>query len=310
MTVSISGELSIPLKTQKGTEYGTIRISFKAETYVSFDLTAVCEINYYAFIPTGIQNFDFRITQNTGCAFEFEVDIELSYIGNDEKIVDSIYRTPADIYHLADCSQIWMYKVENLAEYTLAEAEKLYRDSWGRILNSECKHCCPFSIYLNGILFFINTSTNTVHRVICEEGDRYTVAEREIGKSLPKGNQYQMCPHCHPDKAQMLDFDTLMMNSLEYENWQKVVSEVKNVLKEFKVSPQADTGITLFRKTIPVAHIFTVTLDIDLILEFKFEGTMSYEYACDTTNVYGVRLNHQSRIEPYQEKWLLLKSNL
>ena len=67
-------------------------------------------------------------------------------------------------------------------------------------------------------------------------------------------------------------------------------------------APRITTPTNLFHKGIIVGYIFEVGIDIDLIVDFKFEGVVKYEYSCATTNVYGAKLNSNSVIVPYFHK--------
>ncbi len=303
IVASVAGSVKVQLKTRAGKVYGSIEVSFLAQAVAGYDFAADVE---FGWRRNGIKELDISVTQTTDYTFNFKAAINMEYSLDDDRTIDPIYKTPNGIYHLGDCTKINMYDPHQLAAYSAEEAEEIYRANWGRMADCECKSCKPFTKYLNSQIYVVNSTTKTVHCFGCDSGDRFAVANVTIAKTLPDAENHTYCTECKPQSAELADFESRMLNSIEYADWQKVVDEIKKAVRDRGIKPETSKRLYILDKPIPVAYVFEVGIQMWLELDFKLQGSIEYNYAQTITNVYGIRyvnepLFKSDHIDTYRE---------
>ena len=293
--VTITGKLDIPLKTEQNTKYGTISVSLTAEMMVSFDVKTVCQMKYFAFVPTGVQKFDFAVTQRTDYDFHFQVAVKLD--SQPDEDLKKIYRSPYGVYHLESCKCVKSYTTGYLTLCSLQEVDRAYRTTVGKT-EFECTSCVPMSGYLADQVYVVNETSGVVHCFDCRSEDRVLGENLTVTKSLPKDHSYSYCDACGAEDFAGRDFTQRMVDSLKYEQWGKVLGEVKTLLRSEE--DKQDFRFPILHCPIVVAKVFTVNFDVSLVLDFEFSGAVAYDRHYTTINVYGVKLNADGGLNTYR----------
>ncbi|MBR4881359.1 MAG: leucine-rich repeat domain-containing protein, partial [Clostridia bacterium] len=152
-------------------------------------------------------------------------------------------------------------------------------------IEDECHLCNPYTHYLDRTVFAVNEATGTVHRFSCGTADR--LAAEVTANSIPSGKRN--CSSCSPQKIEEHSFAEHMLNSLEYNDWNSSLSSVKNYLNNSPVKDKQTNTKELKEFKFYLGKI-VVGVQLNLVFEIYFEGTVDYSYSVSTTNIYGLRL--------------------
>lgn len=298
VSVSISGTLSIPIKSQSGSKVGEVKFSFTTGVDVSLKLKAFCNFRYFLGIPVGVQNLEVSMTNTTTFKFEFSVTVTLEKVyGEDEK---KIYLIPNGKYHLADCSYLANRELSELQSFTSTEMDALYRKDSAGLLKQECSRCKPVSGYLNNAYFYIGTDGKTAHCFTCTEAGRTNPTGGKLVETFSSSHTF--CKSCNPDKKVPIDFSKYTTQCLKYQDWNVVLGDVMEFTKNQDSSGSG--GVPVVKIPIPTTiPPFCFELDLSLELEFRFEGTLSYKYSNSSTEVYGLRYASWT-ITPFHNRYV------
>ena len=293
--VTINGDITIPVKTKSGIEIGSIKVYFKANTEIEFELSLNHKIKYKWFIPTGVEYFDFRLTQKDTFTFEFGVDFTIDY-NAEEMQTDYIYNTNSKMLHSAECRHVrnLIGQSNNLKYITVDQLVEYLKQSGTQI----CDVCKVGT--LNKEILMVNESSKKVHCFNCfMVTDNMVYTNQTIEALLSDG--YTGCDICNPDSTDEEDFESRLLQTIEYADWSAKIQEITTWAKDSNVSEYSATGVKLCGVNFNVAYVFTVNLDVSMVLQFKLEASLAYKYEVSHSNTYGMRLQN-GRVDTYTVK--------
>ncbi|MBQ7778871.1 MAG: leucine-rich repeat domain-containing protein [Clostridia bacterium] len=307
LIVSIQGNLPIKLKNKEGKDCGTVTVSFLTKAEYSFTVTGACELKYFLGIPTGVKKFDFNVTQTSSYTLEFSVKVAIDPLSKPEG--KSIVKTPLGVYHLKDCLTISAFPKGSLTAVTNDQMDEAYRNSDGSV-DLDCPVCNPTMSYLKKNVYVANKDTETIHRFVCAESDRVDATNVEVLESIPLVMDYTLCETCLQGKSntEEQNFEEMLVDALRYQNWSDIASSVKKALTKSDKPAEKESEFTLMKLPIPFAGIFQLTLEAEMVISFKFSGSVSLTYTNSTTTVAGVRLNSSNTLEPYSSRTMTEKN--
>ncbi len=284
--VTINGDITVPIKTKAGVKIGSIKVYFKASTEIQFELSLNHKIKFTWFIPTGIEYFDFRLTQKDTFTFEFGVDLDIDYkIENGQ--TDYIYNEKSKMVHSAECRHVknLIGRSDNLKYITAAQLVEYLNKTETQV----CDVCKAGT--LNRTILAKNEVKKKVHCSNCymvTESMLYT--DEPIEDLLSAG--YTACDICNPDSTDKEDFESRLLQTIEYADWSDKIQEITKWAKNSNISEYSATGVKLCGVSFNVAYVFTVNLDVSMVLQFKLEASLAYKYEISHSNTYGMRLKN------------------
>ncbi len=297
LNVGVSAILSVPLKDSNGGEYGTLKFALDVSLAFKIKVTAECRLWKILWRPVGVRSFLFEVDSETEFKFVFGVTLEIE---KDWGTADSeLYKSGNGMIHRHGCSVIEQDVA--LQPVTPAQVNDAYRAYMANAAMLECAVCRPISGYLNDNYFFINHDSGTAHRFCCSALDRYApnCTSGYVTKELP--GTYKFCSTCNPQVHQNLplNFDSYLKAAMKYKDWAKLREETKEHLDRQKLGNGKNSNIDAIDIPI-VISVFEIHLDVDIVLELKFEGTINYEYSHSSRNISGIRLNKDYKLEAYK----------
>ena len=293
--VTINGDITIPVKTKSGIEIGSIKVYFKANTEIQFEVSLNHKIKYKWFIPTGVEYFDFRLTQKDTFTFEFGVDFTIDY-NAEEMQTDYIYNTNSKMLHSAECRHVrnLIGQSNNLKYITVDQLIEYLKQSGTQI----CDVCKVGT--LNKEILMVNESSKKVHCFNCFMVTENMVYTNQTIEALLSAG-YTGCDICNPDSTDEQDFESRLLQTIEYADWSAKIQEITTWAKDSNVSEYSATGVKLCGVNFNVAYVFTVNLDVSMVLQFKLEASLAYKYEVSHSNTYGMRLQN-GRVDTYTVK--------
>ncbi len=301
LVVSIQGNIPVTLMNSEGNKCGTIVVSFTAKAEFSFEATGICEFEYFWGVPTRVKQFDFHIKQTSSYTLDISTKITLN-AGVKEQ-TKSIVQTPLGFYHLSDCLSISNFPTGSLTAYSFQKLDAEYRKNGGSV-EHDCSVCNPTMSYLKTNVYVVNQDTKTVHRFVCTEADRLSATTTEVLTSIPTMGTYTYCQTCLLGNGSVEEqtYEEMLVNALHYQNWSNILQSIKDKINKKQDSDSKETQFTLLNLPVVVGGIFQISLEANMVISFKFSGSVAYSYNNTITSVTGVRLNSSSTLEPYSSR--------
>ncbi len=290
IVISINGRLERTVECEDNTlkANGKFYIDFTATIEFEFDIALNYKIKYRWFIPTGIKHFNFTLTQRDTFSFTFEIGFDMAcsnlmsnfvyYDGEMQKTI-----------HIASCLHLKRIKdVSKIKKLTLEELEEYFEDNNYHC----CKTCNPKKLHSLSVIFILSKNTKVVHTNSCpmkgnilEENFEYS--NESLDKLLEEG--YSCCGHCHPEEEEAnFGFAEYLTQSLASADIGETIDKIK---KWTKASDNKDLDDTIYlcKVEIPIFEIISVTVEVSLVIDFKLEISLTYEYIVSHKNQFGMR---------------------
>ena len=313
ISLKFSGSFKNEFKNKNGKKVGEFSIDFTINMEFEIKVGVKYEIRYWWFIPTGIEYFDFNITQKDKIAIDFNIKFEVDYSTEEEqKEGRYYYHKTSKKLHVVGCNYEDMTNSSNIVYINEKELHEYKKDSEF----SECQKCKPIT-HLNRSAFVVNTHSTdknnnvyTIHCYNCWHVENqmnpenmeffYGSYELLVGKYKLIGQKYEYCSWCNPQKKETIDFEESLLQAYKYADWGEKISQIKEWAAAAGGDEYKDPeGILICNFNYPI-YIVTLNLEIRISFNFEFEAALNYHYEQTHENVYGMRLKN-GNVTPYSE---------
>ena len=297
LNVKVTGNINIPLKI-KNTSVGSIDIGFVVDLTASFLIDVNYKLKDSRFNSQKIEYLDLKITQTDTVGFQFTVSMNIDYSLEEGLYIEN---TDSKKIHRRGCVHLSNVKDKSkLKSISASEAE----EKLSKRPELQCKQCKPVDGFHKELLV-LNKDTKVIHAYDC----LYTKQMSEKNKLTSNQNAsywlsqgYSCCDWCHPQNRDQKIYETYLIDSLAYSDWQQVATDISQWASEAGIQERAEKGVALFPSlNIPVYGPIQVQFNIRFVLSLKIEASVSYEYTYTQTSHYGFRFQHNG-ITPFSTK--------
>lgn len=303
----LDGSIEIPIKV-KGVNLGTLSVSFNLGASAEFKMGLTYRLSWWLFIPTGLKEFDLNFKQITTIEFSFDVAIDKPE--SEEGKADFVINTDktSRVIHCKECLYVEKIKDKSkLKDLTAEEAKDLIDKKEGRA----CMICKPIE-KLDRSSFILNTKEEVIHASNCYHVSRMNESNKQVTYLsaeywIEKG--YDPCDWCQPNLREKNAFINEMKNSLGYSDWSKNLSEISEASKNAMGSAGGlRKEIQIAKFNFPVCYVLNVGIQINFVLDFKFDVSLEYKFEYEQSNTFGIRLQGGS-FKPYEAKTSEIKEH-
>lgn len=285
---NIMGELKIPLKNANKNEIGNIVVSFAFDVESEFKIDVSYHLKKKWKIPYKITYFDVGVTQTDTIGFEFDISIDVDHSLEEGKYIQN---TESGKIHRKGCIHIDNVKdTSKLKDVSAENAEKQIRENPTR----ECGNCHPTQEF-NYDLLVLQKDRKVIHAYNCPHAAQIAEKNREISTEkeatlIEQG--YTCCDWCHPEEREEKNYKQIVLDSLNYADWQNVMTDIARWAKDsgYEESTRSEKKIT--GVDIHIYGPISASVDIYFVLDFDIEASVTYMYEYTQTNRYGMRLQN------------------
>lgn len=292
LSTTIVGSINIPIKNSDYKEIGSFKVNFTVKMESCFKLDVSYKIKKVWFVPVGLDYFDICMTQTDNVGFNFTVSIDIDYSLDEHNYVQNLDPKSLKI-HRRGCPYLNNIKdLSNWRGLSAKDAEKILSQ------NPEygCKRCQPVTGF-SSELIVLNTKQKVIHAYGCTSINQINNDNKQISNENATywmNQGYSCCDWCHPDAREELDYESYFTSTLYCSDWQQIATDISQRAKDAGVAAHSQKGITLVRKDIPIYGPIMLTLEVDFVFSIKLEASITYEYAYEQVNIYGMRVQSGS----------------